>query len=267
MNAIAKTFKYVAIGKVTIRNHLAYMADFAIRTVFLGLILYIFIQLWDATFRGEGSGTIAGYTLEQIIWYLIFAESITMACPSLATRIEEEVKNGDVAYKLTRPVSYVAFHFVGYLGEVAVRLMVNMTVGSLIGIAAFGWPDFGFGWIGFAVMAVGAFTVNFMLNMMIALCAFWVEETRGIEFVYHKLLFTIGGMLLPLELFPKALQAVCAWLPFQSVLYFTAKTAVRFDWPTMARFLLIQWGWAILLAAAVFAMYAKGVKKLNVNGG
>ncbi len=267
MHVSLKASKYAAIGKVTLRNHLAYMTDFLVRALFLLLILYIFLQLWDATFRGEGGGTIAGYTYEQIIWYLIFAEAITMACPSLCTRIEEEVKSGDVAYRLIRPVSYIGYHYFRYLGEVAVRLAVNVAVGGTLGLLVFGVPDFGFGWLGFAVIALRAFTVNFLLNMAIALCAFWVEETRGLEFVYHKLLFTIGGMLLPLEVFPELLQKICSWLPFQTVLYFSAKTAVRFDWAMLANFLLIQWLWVAALAVPVWWMYARGVRKINVNGG
>ncbi len=266
-NLSIKLSKYSAIGKVTIRNHLVYMMDFLVRSLFLLLILYIFLQLWEATFSGEGTGTIAGYTYEQIIWYLIFAESIAMACPSLCTRIEEEVKSGDVAYRLTRPVSYIGYHYCSYIGEVAVRLAVNLVVGGALGVLVFGAPSFGFGWFGFAVMAVGAFTVNFLLNMLVALCAFWVEETRGLEFVYHKLLFTIGGMLLPLEIFPEVLQRICAWLPFQTIMYFSAKTAVRFDWGMLAKFLLIQWAWVTVLSVVVWWMYGKGVKKINVNGG
>ncbi|MEK3720762.1 ABC transporter permease [Paenibacillus sp. FSL H8-0034] len=264
---VGKLFKYGAIGRVTLRNHFAYVYDFLIRSIFLILIMYIFIQLWSVTYQGEGTSLIEGYSYAQMIWYILFAEALTTAFPSLATRVEEEVKNGDVGYKLTRPLNYIAFHYVGYVSEVTVRLLVNLSIGGLLGVAIFGWPDFGWGWMGFLLMSLGAITINFLLNMALALCAFWVEETRGLEFVYHKLLFTVGGMLMPLELFPKLLQEVCRWLPFQTVLYFPAKTAVKWADVALAPMLLTQMCWILLLGAGVWMIYRRGVRKLNVNGG
>jgi ABC-2 type transport system permease protein len=250
MHLAMKFAKYAAIGKVTIRNHLAYVADFLVRTLFLLLILYIFMQLWSATYQGEGSELISGYSFKQIIWYLIFAESLVMAFPSLTAKIELEVNNGDIGYQLTRPVSYLLFHYMSYLGEVGVRLPINLIVGGSLGLVLLGWPHLGLGWIGFVTLSVGAITINFMMNMLLALCAFWMEETRGLEFVYHKLLFTIGGMMLPLEVFPALLQKVCAWLPFQTIIYFPAKTAVRFNAEALLTMLGIQGIWIVLLIGA-----------------
>ncbi|MDF2962331.1 MAG: hypothetical protein K0S39_4066 [Paenibacillus sp.] len=262
-----KLVKYGAIGRVTLRNHFAYVYDFIIRSIFLIIIMYIFMQLWRVTYQGEGAALIEGYSYEQIIWYILFAEALTTAFPSLATRIEEEVKNGDVGYKLSRPFSYIGYHYVGYVSEVSIRLLVNVCIGGLLGVLMFGWPSFGWGWAGFLIVSIGAVTINFLLNMGLALCAFWVEETRGLEFVYHKLLFTIGGMLMPLELFPQLLQDVCRWLPFQTVLYFPAKTAVRWEDAGLLSMLVTQAVWIVLLGIAVGFIYGRGVSKLNVNGG
>jgi ABC-2 type transport system permease protein len=263
----AKLLKYAAVSKVTVRNHMAYIADFLVRTMFLLLILYIFTQLWSTTYEGEGTALISGYSYQQIIWYLIFAESLVMAFPGLATKIEQEVKNGDIGYQLTRPISYLLYHYMAYLGEIAVRLPINLIVGGLLGVLLFGWPHFGWGWLGFIVLGIGAITIQFMMNMILALCAFWLEETRGLEFVYHKLLFTVGGMMLPLEVLPDLLRRICEWLPFQTVLYFTARTAVRFDAVLMVKMLGIQAIWVILLTGAATLIYRKGVTKLHVNGG
>jgi ABC-2 type transport system permease protein len=267
MMLLLKSAKYASIGRITLRNHFAYIVDFLVRSIFLLIILYIFMQLWRVTFHGEGTSLIAGYSFKQMIWYLILTESMTLACPSVCTKVEEEVKSGDVAYKLTRPVSYIGFHYMGFMSEVAVRFLINLAVGTILGVLVLGLPDFGYGWLAFFLVAAFGFTINFLMNMMLALCAFWVEETKGLEFVYHKLLFTIGGMLMPLEIFPAALQQICRWLPFQTVLYFPAKTAVRFEGSKLLAMLGVQCFWIVILGLIVFYIYSRGVKKLNVNGG
>ncbi|MCI3921613.1 ABC-2 family transporter protein [Paenibacillus sp. TRM 82003] len=259
--------KYPAVTGITLKNSFAYVADFFIRTVFLLIILYIFMQLWGATYAGEGEAVIAGYSFSDIVWYLIISEAITLALPSLQAVVDQDVKSGDVAYRLTKPIHYVGYYFSWYNADVLLRLTVNLIVGGALGLLVFGVPDFGYGWLAFPLVVVGAATVNFLLNMIVALCAFWMEETVGLEFIYKKLLFTVGGMLMPLEMFPDWLQDICRWLPFQAVLYFPAATVTNFDASKLLGMLLVQWGWAAALAAIVFWMYGRGVRKLNVNGG
>jgi ABC-2 type transport system permease protein len=267
MSSWSKSLKYVFIGKITLRNQLAYVVDFFIRSLFLLLILYIFLQLWQTTFHGEGTETIAGFSFKQIMWYLVITEAMILACPSLCSRIEEEVKSGDIVFKFVRPISFVVFHYVEYMSEAAIRFVVNAVLGGMLGLIIIGPLDFGLGFVWLPIVAVFGFTVNFLLNMVLALCSFWVEETRGLEFVYNKFLFTIGGMLMPLELFPDALQRVGRWLPFQAIVYFPAKTAVAFHADKLAGVLSTQLIWMVIIGVIVSLVYRKGVKKLNVNGG
>lgn len=259
--------KYGTIGRLSVKNQLIYVLDVFIRSLFLLAILYIFVQLWTVTYDGVGQPSIAGYRFEELIWYLVFSESIIMATPRLHLKVEDEVKSGGIAYLITRPMSYLLYHYAEFAGEFMVRLVVNMLVGGILGLCLFGFPSFGFGWAGFWPAVLGSLTVNYLIRMILSLCAFWVEETQGLVFVYDKLLFTIGGMMLPLELFPEGLQKVCAWLPFQTVIYFPVKTIVQFDGPRLGSMLAVQSGWTLVLGLVLAYVFRKGVKKLNVNGG
>ncbi|WP_225442758.1 ABC transporter permease [Paenibacillus lycopersici] len=262
-----KSMKSGAVARITIRQQLAYKTDFIMRASFLLMILYVFVQLWSAAYGGDHTRVIDGYTLKQIVWYLVFTEAITMGVPALCGVIENDVKSGDIAIKLIRPLSYIGYHYAAYVSEAAFRFCIHLAVGSIIAWLSVGPPAFGYGWAGLFSLTLGAFTVAFMLNMAVALCALWVEETRGMEFVLHKLQFTVGGMLLPLDLMPEPLQRVCSWLPFQAMLYFPARTAVNFGTAPVARQFAIQAFWIAALAALVTWMYRRGVKKLHVNGG
>lgn len=262
-----KLFKYGAIGRITVKNQLVYMADLLVRTVFLLVILYVFVQLWTVTYDGTGETVIGGYRFDELIWYLIFSESLVTAVPRVHLTVESEVKSGGIAYLMTKPMNYILYRYAEYAGEFAVRLAVNLLVGGMLGVALFGVPDFGWGWAGFAVVAAGAMTLNYIVRMLLALCAFWVEETQGLVFVYDKLLFTIGGMLMPLELLTGTLREIVGWLPFQAIIYFPVKTAVQFDAGRMAEMLAVQLLWGFALGGALWLVYRKGVTKLNVNGG
>jgi len=259
--------KASAVGRIAFRHQMAYKTDFALRGFFLLFILFVFIQLWSAAYGGDFETVISGFTLKQIVWYLVFTEALTLAAPPLCSRIEEEVKNGDVAIRLIRPQSYVSYHFSVFGSEALTRFAVHLLIGSAIAWPFVGPPAFGYGWLGLLALSAGAFTITFLLLMLVGLCAFWVEETSGLYFVLQKLQFTIGGMLLPIDLMPDWLQRICAWLPFQAALYFPARMAVHFDAAMLGKQLAIQAGWIALLALGVSRMYRRGVTKLHVNGG
>jgi ABC-2 type transport system permease protein len=263
----AVAWKVGAVARITMRQQLAYKTDFVLRSSFLLLILFVFVQLWSSAYAGDMERVINGFTLKQIVWYLVFTEAITMAGPPLCARIEDEVKNGDIAIRLTRPFSYIGYHYASYVSEALFRFFVHLGVGSMIAWPFVGAPAFGMGWLGLLALSAGALTLDFLLKAVVALCAFWVEEVRGLEFVLQKLQFTVGGMLLPIDLMPEWLQRVCAWLPFQAVLYFPARTAVDYDSGKLVMYLAIQFGWIAALVLAVSTVYRRGVKKLHVNGG
>jgi ABC-type uncharacterized transport system, permease component len=153
--ALAKWHKYRAVGIITVKQQLHYRADFVVRALFLLLILFIFIHLWKAAYASSGADTIEGFALNQIIWYLVFAEAVTMACPQLCIRIEEEVKQGEVAVRLIRPIAYNGFHYMTYLAEAGVRFVVQLAAGSAIAWAYMGPPAFGLGWAGLAALLPG----------------------------------------------------------------------------------------------------------------
>lgn len=263
----AKGLKYFSVGHMTVRNNMIYLRSFFIRSWFLLVIIFIFVQLWRITYQGEGNGQIVGYTFEQMIWYLIFAECIILSSPRLSDKIEEEVKKGEVGYQLTRPMSYLLYHYCSYVGEAYVRLLVNLILGGALGLLLFGKPDFDLGLLGFLVVSIGSFTMNYIMTMMLSLCAFWVEEVRGLVFVYNKMIFIIGGMMLPLEIFPSYLRTIVEWLPFRTVPYFAAKAGVQVEWSEIGHMLLIQLIWILFLSLPLRAIYQKGVRKLHVNGG
>ena len=47
--------KYTWVGLTSARSNIAYLGEVATRAIFLGVILYIFLQLWRATYAQTGA--------------------------------------------------------------------------------------------------------------------------------------------------------------------------------------------------------------------
>src|SRR5690349_21121320 len=74
--------KYWAIFQVSLRNSVAYVAEALSRLVFLGLILFILAQLWEAVYSTNGGQKLAGFSLNEILWYLTLTEVFTTTRPA-----------------------------------------------------------------------------------------------------------------------------------------------------------------------------------------
>src|SRR5207237_1814016 len=106
-NNLRQLAKYWAIGRISLVAQTAYLGEMAVRTVFLAIILYVFLQLWTATYSSLGSQTVSGFSVSQMVWYLLLTEAIVLSRPRLTRDVDQDVRTGDVAYQLIRPYDYV----------------------------------------------------------------------------------------------------------------------------------------------------------------
>ena len=76
----------------------------------------------------------AGYRRQDVVWYLVMTEWIVLGVPLAHLPIEEEVRRGDVAYALLRPVSYLASTYALTLGRLSLRLPFLGLAGFALGL-------------------------------------------------------------------------------------------------------------------------------------
>jgi ABC-2 type transport system permease protein len=67
-----------------------------------------------------------------------------------------------------------------------------------------------------------AFFMNFLVNYCIGMASFWIVQSEGIRSFYAILGGVFSGMALPLVFFPKPLQIMQFFLPFQYPMYVPA---------------------------------------------
>lgn len=258
--------KYTFLAQTSFYSKIAYPIDVLVRTFFFALILFIFTQLWGALL-GEGN-SIAGFTRSQLVWYLMVTEAIMLSNSRIDRRIEDDIKSGAVAYILIRPLHFVWYQCSIYVGETLGMLLFNLAVGTGVAVFLVGAPPLSLLSIPALLVALAlAFLLNFFTRMSLALLAFWVEDTGPFFWVYSKILFTLGGLFMPLEVYPVWLQRIAAALPFNYILYRPARLFVAFSQQDALGVLGAQLLWTLALLAVVLAIFSRGVKKVSVNGG
>jgi ABC-2 type transport system permease protein len=253
---------------VTLATQTVYLGEIAVRTVFLATVLYIFVQLWTVTYEAMGRQTVAGFSVAQMIWYLTLTESILISRPRVSREIDQDVRSGDVAYQLIRPYDYVLFRLAAYLGERALRFGSCLAIGTVLALLYVGPIELS----PTALLAAGLVVligtvVDFLGAVAIGLCAFWVEDTQPLQLLYDRAIMLLGGLLLPLELFPDWIAPILAALPFQLILYAPARIAVTGDLSNLAP-ILVQLGVTLALTLALArGVFALATRRLHANGG
>lgn len=260
--------KYFYIFKISIANNLIYVGNFIARNIFLVFIVYVMLLLWKVIY-GEQEGSVAGFTLNQMIWYLIVTEIVTLSKSNIFREVSEDVKKGNIAYLLNKPYHYVIYCFANSLGEILTRLVGNLVVALAIGLLYVGpLQPFSLKHLPFILLSIlfGIF-LNFFIYINLALTAFWLEDNTAITWIYSKLVFTLGGMLIPLELFPNWLASVARYLPFAYVTYGPARLAVNFNLIDFIHTISYQLGFLFIFILISAVVFRRGVRVLNVNGG
>ena len=261
--------KYAAVFDVTLRTQFAYAGELALRTTFLVIILFVFLQLWRATFAAEGAETIVGLTIAQMIWYLAITEAIITSRGRVSAAIDGEVRSGEIAYRLVRPYGYPGYHLAQHAGERALRFTLNLAVGSALALLYVGPVPLAWaGLIAGAVVALVGLLLDFAASFAIGLLAFWIEDTSSVQLIYSRFMMLLGGMLLPLDVFPEPLRSIATALPFSTMLYAPARLSlVGGDPAWLIDLLLRQAAWLVLIALATWLLYRAAQRRLNVNGG
>lgn len=249
-------------------DRLAYPLELLYANIFILLITFVMSQIWVVVFANNPEKLIAGFSFEAMVWYVFMTELILTSQPQIILTLGEEIKSGNVAYILTKPYSFMAYYFHFSFG----RTLVTMLIKVFFGMAVLSWfvalSNITFFTILATIIAVIlALVLNFMIAGSISLFAFWLEDVRSMRFIYQKIVFIFGGLLFPIDIYPEFLRNIIHYLPFEGILYGPAKTLVNFDFVYWQILVVKQVVWILVFLIIIKIIYARGIKKVNLNGG
>ena len=261
--------KYTVIYKATLMENLQYVFNIVLGFVSYFMLLFIFISLWDYMYS-DSSARIAGYTKEQMMWYVLITEMLWFGTRTrtVTRQVSNDIRQGNIAYQINKPYHYTLYVLAKYTGEWSVRLPVYAILSIVMGITMVGWlPGISIYNIPFIIISVIlGITIDAVLRMCVSLIAFWIEDAAPFQWLYDKLILVVGTIF-PIEIFPKVLQGIFKYTPIYVVTYGPAKLIVDFSMDACVRIFTAQIIYLAVGFVVMFTVYAKGVRKLNVYGG
>ena len=254
--------KYLSITKYALKQKSTFKLNYFGTLLSFGLHVFVFSQLWDYALKDN---LLAGYSKQELIWYLIMGEFILYSCRNLYRRIADMVKNGDIANMLIRPVNFVLYIAFEEFSNI-LQILINIVFAVVLGIIFAGPISISFTGIVFVIVSVTiSIFMQILMQILIGLIALFTEENKAFYLILSKLQLLL--VLTPLEIYPAMAQWAFYLLPITYAVYVPSKMLVHFDINLGVQLLIMQITSMAALIGITVLLYSKGVKRLNVNGG
>jgi len=258
---IARYVAYARIGAARARRERAELYG---RMVFFAVVLGVFSSLWRAV--AEAGMPIAA-SPKAMVWYLAATEWIFLSAPPIHLEVQETIRRGDIVYRLGQPASFVGAELASGLGVLAMRLPILAATAFLCAFAFTGWIPPLDALLRFVPFAIVASAMTTSLSLGIGLLAFWLHEVTPVFWVWQKLTFVLGGLMLPLELYPGFIRTIAAWTPFPALLAAPASFVLGTAPTTPAALAVRQVAWSAVTAVAVSLIFRRARATVTAHGG
>jgi ABC-2 type transport system permease protein len=256
--------KYCAFAALGAREARAEKGELLGRVVFFVMILGVFAAVWRGV--AESGGAIAGNP-DDMLWYIAITEWVVMSAPIVMLQMEEDIRRGDVAYQIARPASWLGARLAHGLGMLAVRAPVMLVVAFLSAWAFAGLPTQPAALVVGLLFGAVAAAVLTLWHVAVGVSAFWLGDVAPAYWIWQKLLFVLGGMLLPLQFYPDAFVTVARLTPFPALLAGPASLAMGTPLMSVGVLALTLAFWAVAAWIIANAFFGRALRRLHIDGG
>jgi len=260
---------YAEFSRVGFVNMLAFRLRYftGIITYFLNVTVYYFV--WSAVY--SSGQTFAGYNLSQMLTYVSVGWIIrSFYWNTIDQEMAYEVIDGKIAMDLIKPVSVQWMWLARAMGESAFRLILLTAPTAIIVTLLFPVlpPASKLNFVLFLVAAIGSFFIMGALNFIIGTCAIPLTSILALIRAKFWLIELLSGLLIPLSFFPRPLQILSSWLPFEHIANTPLQIYLgRFSLSQTLRLLATEYFWVAALLFLGHLWWIRATRKITIHGG
>lgn len=232
--------------------------------------ILVLILMWSAIYA-TGSGTIKGFSLNEMITYVLIGNLAAVAVRNfIPGYVSRDINEGRLSMFLVKPISYIKFVFINELGRAFLATIIS--VGSQIVIICFFLDRIFINSDPVYILLILAmvflsFIIELILGFIIGCIAFWTEEVDGIQMTIERIKRFFSGGYFPLSLLPISLITTSNYLPFQYSFFIPASIYLKkMSLMEGVRGLGVQFIWIILLSIILHFVWKRGLRKYEATG-
>lgn len=236
--------------------------------IFWGLIRMMII---DAFYRSSTAPQ--PMNVQEAITYVWLGQALLMMMPFTSNPdpdIRQMIRTGSVAYELTRPLDLYCLWFsrsvAGRLAPTLLRAPPQFALA--IAFWSMTAPPSAASLIAWMITTFGALLLVSSLATLVTITMLWTVSGEGIARLMPSFSMALSGLIVPLPLYPDWAQPLLQFLPFSGMADGPFRLYIGSLPPAeMVRVLTHQIIWTAIFILAGRILLAKGVRRLEMQGG
>lgn len=234
------------------------------------------LVLWTAVYTSGGE--VEGYSLQELIAYYVLVLFVAMITEVyVADDIPNEIKNGEISAWFIRPIGIKMLYLMDAIGNKLVMLLIQMPIflmgfiiawlvifeGEMLPLASVG------GLLASGLIAVLAFLLAYLMDMIISACAFWIDKTWSLVHFKNFGILLLGGVSFPLDFATGSFRTFLEILPYKFFYYVPVSylNGRRDIAEYLLEDMLLLLVWMIIFYLSMTLIWRAGVKKYGAFGG
>jgi ABC-2 type transport system permease protein len=234
------------------------------------IILLTTVYIWKSAYHNSAI-SVNGVTETDMITYTIISVILSIFFSnSIQDTLNNRIREGNIAIDFLRPIHLLISYFADEVGK-SISSLLNKGIGIFI-ISSLVFhlplPKSFLSFFLFSISCVLSFTILWLLSAICGVFAFWVVELGNMGMVKDALVLFLSGSFVPIWFYPKELQIVSKFLPFQYTFQtplsiYIGKLPISDAWVSI----MIQTIWVFIFAWILIRLWKKAQYKTFVQGG
>ena len=261
---------YLEYSRIGFVNILAFRLRYytGVATYLINVTVYYFI--WKALYTTDAEFA-HGFSFEDMVTYVAVGWVIrSVYFNNIDQNMASDVMEGAIALSMLKPVTIQARYIGQALGEAGFRLLLLTAPTALVLTLIFPvQPPAGAAYfLLFLVSLLASVFLMAALNFLIGTSAVRLKSILGLLRAKFFVLELLSGLLVPMTMFPPAVQTALSYLPFQHIAYTPLRIYLgKLSLAEVREALFVQLVWVGVLVILGGWFWKAMSRKITIHGG
>lgn len=241
-----------------------FSSRYALVFYLVSILISITIQffLWKAVLVNKPE-----VEFKQTISYLVLMQFLSMVFPKSSYELNDEIKSGDMALSLLKPISLENKFFWEGLGYSLAKVVVIGLVEIVIYFLLVPHAVTVLSVLMVSVSIALAYTLYFEIELILGTFAFYTYSIWGIATFKSAILLILSGNIFPVEYYPSFIRSLSDILPFQYSFGAVGLLSQNPSLDLFTKIVLIQLFYIVVFHFIYLGLFNRAVKSVVIQGG
>lgn len=223
--------------------------------------ILIWVIIWSCLYSGKSLTTVYSYN-NMIMYYVVLSvyDVISMPFCTITYELMEDIRSGNLDMYIVKPLNYFYYRYFEKSNNILLLLI------GLVILSIFNQRLFSINFIANIFLFIVSTIIIFLLFAIIGVMSFIVENVLTFRDNLWNIVKICSGSILPLSMYPAAIQKIFSYTPFPYIYYLPISTCLIIP-NNLSKICLIAALWVVILMIVLNISWKLAIKHYSSQGG